>query len=149
MLHNQSLPNFAVMKKVIAGLFFVFICGVIYLANTSQLDQAYAYIGVDHLVKLLPVKDKFGHFFLYGFLAFLFNMGLNYKSFSWKENTFQLGALLVLSFAIIEEFTQLAIPAREFDFVDILADVLGIFLFSKFSLQVKNWRIKAMRKVPS
>jgi len=57
----------------------------------------------------------------------LLNYGLSYK----KVKGMQLGAIIVLSFAIIEEFSQIYITSRTFDLYDILADIVGVILFSK------------------
>ncbi len=75
----------------------------------------------------IPYGDKLGHATLYGVMAMLLNYGLSYR----KIKGLQLGAVLVLTFAILEEFSQIYIPSRTFDLYDILADIVGVLIFSK------------------
>jgi len=42
----------------------------------------------------------------------------------------QVGALAVLAFAILEELSQYFFPNRTLDGYDLLADVVGVILFS-------------------
>jgi len=49
----------------------------------------------------------------------------------------QRGAIIVLIFATIEEITQYWLPSRTFDFGDLLADFIGVILFSYL-----RWNIK-------
>ena len=100
--------------------FFIFISFIIYLADTADYNFAFRLIG--HI----PYGDKLMHGILYGIMALLLNYGLNYKSFK----TLQVGAVIVLTFAILEEISQYWIPSRTFDLGDLLADVIGVVLFS-------------------
>jgi len=100
--------------------FFIFISFIIYLADTADYNFAFRLIGD------IPFGDKLMHGILYGTMALLLNYGLNYKSFK----SLQIGAIIVLTFAIIEEITQYWIPSRTFDFGDLWADVIGVVLFS-------------------
>jgi VanZ family protein len=70
------------------------------------------------------------HGLLYGVMALLLNYGLNFKSKKIFGFNMQVGALIVLVFATIEEITQYWIPSRTFDLVDLLADFVGVVLFS-------------------
>jgi VanZ family protein len=78
----------------------------------------------------IPYGDKIGHFFGFGVLSLLLNYGLNFKSYKMLGFNMQLGALIVLAFAIIEEGTQYYIPSRTFDLYDVLGDFIGVVLFS-------------------
>jgi len=100
--------------------FFIFISFIIYLADTANYNFAFRLIG--HI----PYGDKVMHGLLYGTMALFLNYGLNYKSFK----TLQMGAVIVLTFAILEEISQYWIPSRTFDLGDLLADVVGVVLFS-------------------
>ena len=105
--------------------FFLFILFIIYLADTADHNFAFALIG--HI----PYGDKVMHGLLYGMMALLLNYGLNYKSYKFIFNL-QLGAVIVLLFATIEEITQYWLPSRTFDLVDLLADFIGVILISFF-----------------
>ena len=113
------------MKRVgPAVLFFVFICWAI-----VQADQGQDNVFFD-AVRTLPYGDKLGHALLFGVLAFLINHALHGRSVRVVRWDIQLGALLVLLFALGEELTQLYFPHRTFDLTDLLADVIGVFGFT-------------------
>jgi len=103
--------------------FFLFILIIIYLADTADHNFAFRLIG--HI----PYGDKVMHALLYGVMALLLNYGLNFKSYQYIFNL-QLGAIVVLIFATIEEITQYWLPSRTFDLIDLLADCIGVILFS-------------------
>jgi hypothetical protein len=117
MIRTKILKN----KRVLLPLsFFFFISYIIFLADTADLN-----IGL-LIVKMIPYGDKVLHALLYGIMAILLNYGLRYK----KIYRLQLGAVIVLTFATIEEFSQYFIATRTFDLGDLLADLVGITLFS-------------------
>ena len=104
--------------------FFIFIAFIIYLADTANHNFAFRLIG--HI----PYGDKLMHALLYGIMALFLNFGVKYKSYKWLGFNMQLGAVLVLVFATIEEISQYWLPSRTFDLVDLLADFFGVILFS-------------------
>lgn len=116
------------VKIIIAAAFFLFICWIIFEANMNR-DLA-----ILSWVKLIPNGDKIGHFILYGCLAFLANLAFAYRFVKYR--VLQIGGILVLTFAIGEEFTQIWISNRTFDYVDILFDVLGICGFTMLSIWI-------------
>jgi VanZ family protein len=63
-------------------------------------------------------------------MAMLLNYGLNYKFYTFGGFNMQLGAIIVLTFAGIEEISQYWIPSRTCDVVDFIADTVGVILFS-------------------
>ena len=108
--------------KIVAPLgFFIFISSIIFIADNANYNFALRWVGA------IPYGDKLGHATLYGVMAMLLNYGLSYR----KIKGVQLGAVLVLTFAILEEFSQIYIPSRTFDLYDILADIVGVLIFSK------------------
>ena len=111
--------------------FFIIILYIIFRADTADYNFAFRVIGQ------IPYGDKIMHALLYGVMAMLLNYGLKYK----KVYKHQLGALLVLTFAILEECTQYYIPSRTFDLYDICADVVGVVLFSLIKLEKKNSKL--------
>ena len=104
--------------------FFIFISFIIYLADTADHNFAFRLIG--HI----SYGDKFMHGTLYGLMALLLNYGLNFKSKKFFGFNMQIGAMIVLAFATIEEITQYWLPSRTFDLLDLLADFVGVVLFS-------------------
>ncbi|PHS34057.1 MAG: trypsin [Sulfurovum sp.] len=105
--------------------FFIFISYIIFLVDTADHNFAFRLVG--HI----PHGDKIAHAVLYGLMALLLNYALDFRKYS----TIQLGSLIVLTFATLEEFSQYYIPSRTFDMGDLLADFVGVVL-------VSFWRIK-------
>lgn len=81
-------------------------------------------------IKSIPNGDKFFHLLLYGILALSLNFALNFRTIYLFRFNIQLGAIIVLIFAFLEEISQYFIPSRSFDLYDLLADVIGVILFS-------------------
>ena len=106
--------------------FFIFISFIIFLADTADHNFAFRLIG--HI----PYGDKVMHAFLYGVMALLLNYGLNFKSKKILGFNMQLGAIIVLTFAGLEEITQYWLPSRTCDVFDFVADTVGVTLFSLF-----------------
>ncbi|PHN05825.1 trypsin [Flavilitoribacter nigricans DSM 23189 = NBRC 102662] len=121
------------LRSVLAIGFFLFICWIIFTADTGQVPPQLQQI------RKLPYGDKVGHFTLYGMLAFLVNLALNHKRVRIFSLPVLSGALLVGIFAIVEEFTQIAFATRNFELMDMLCDLLGITVFSYLSLQLAAW----------
>ena len=104
--------------------FFLFIGFIIFLADRADHNFAFRLIG--HI----PYGDKVMHALLYGVMALLLNYGLNFKSKKIFGFNMQVGALIVLTFAGLEEITQYWLPSRTCDFGDFVADTVGVVLFS-------------------
>lgn len=104
--------------------FFIFIGFIIYLADTADHNFAFRLIG--HI----PYGDKLMHGFLYGVMALFLNYGLKFKAYRFLGFNMQIGAMAVLVFATIEEISQYWIASRTFDLLDLLADFVGVILFS-------------------
>jgi len=109
-----------ILKVTLPLGFFIFISSIIFIADNANYNFALRWVGA------IPYGDKIGHATLYGVMAMLLNYGLSYR----KVKGLQLGAVLVLTFAIIEEFSQIYIPSRTFDLYDVFADIVGVIIFS-------------------
>lgn len=123
-------PNQRFFKIAAAGLFFLFICWTIFRADMGQSS-----VWVKN-VRHIQHGDKAGHFLLYGMLAFLVNLALNNRRIRLGGIRVLLGALLVGTFAILEEFTQIALPSRNFEWWDMVCDIAGIWLFSHLAIRM-------------
>lgn len=124
-----------VVKKTLAIGFFLFICTLIYLANTQTKNP------ITPLADAIPYGDKLGHFVLFGFLAFLVNLATGFWHFRSRKFPqisiyLQLGSIAVLSFALAEELSQAYFPARTLDAFDALCDILGVGLFTWVSARL-------------
>jgi len=105
--------------------FFLLLSYIIFLADTSSLNFGW------EIVRVIPYGDKVMHAVLYGVMAMLLNYGLGYRTI----HKFQLGTVIVLLFAVIEEFSQVFITTRTFDIGDLLADLTGVVLFSFWKIR--------------
>jgi hypothetical protein len=112
------------LRIILPLSFFLFIGFIIFLADTADHNFAFRLIG--HI----PYGDKLMHGLLYGVMALLLNYGLNFKSKKIFGFNMQVGALIVLTFAGLEEITQYWLPSRTCDVFDFVADTVGVVLFS-------------------
>ena len=113
-------------------LFFLFICSVIIMADSNSDSFIFDF------VRALPYGDKLGHILLYGALTALMVVALKFKTISILKMKVQLGSILVLSFAFIEEITQLFQVNRTFDLNDIVSDVIGVVVFTVITTRYAN-----------
>ena len=117
------------MNKLFQGItvvFLLFIFWIIYSADTGGKNIFFKF------VNYLPFGDKLGHFFLFGILTLLLNTSLKYKQVKLYIKL-PLGTVLVSLFVIIEELSQAFFPNRTLDITDLIADGLGILLFTNIS----------------
>lgn len=114
--------------------FFMFILWIIYDAD---LDRKNFLVQLGHSI---PFGDKVAHCMLYGLMALFLNISLDFRSFSFSKRHLLTGSMTVLTFAIAEEFTQLAFASRTFDTGDMVADVLGIYLVSFIYRKALNYK---------
>ncbi|WP_296383999.1 VanZ family protein [Winogradskyella sp.] len=114
------------MSKSLQGIviaFFFFILWIIYSADTGKSNVFF------DIVSIIPNGDKLGHFFLFGILALLINFALRFKSITiWQK--LPLGTVLVSVFVILEELSQGFLPNCTIDIADLIADGLGVFIFT-------------------
>ena len=124
-----------ILKKLIlfvAIAFFSFIVWIIYLANTGQNSIFFEFVDI------LPYGDKLGHFFLFGFLSLAANFAFKLKTFSLFSRDIYIGSIIVFSFALIEELSQYFFPNRTLDIIDLIADILGILMFTLLTKLLKK-----------
>ena len=120
--------------------FLAFIAWIIYLTNTGQQGEFITY------VKLIPYGDKAGHFILTGILTLLANLGLDCRTISIGRMKVLLGTLMISIIVLLEEWTQMYIPARTFSLWDLLSDFIGITVFSILAIQLQKLRSPAKSK---
>lgn len=73
--------------------------------------------------------DKIGHLILMGLFSFLLNSAVYCRRVSLAGIRVRLGSFLAFSIVFAEEFSQIWIASRNFDFVDLFFDLVGIGLF--------------------
>ncbi len=96
----------------------------------AQANQGERHPWLDAFLRL-PAADKVGHFMIYGLLAASLDATLRWRTLglpaSWK---LPWAAVLVLTFSLMEEASQLFTATRSPDLLDVLANLLGVSTFS-------------------
>ena len=115
------------MLKLIGYLFIIFIAVVL-----VYVDMGWKLFIFDW-IEYLPFKDKAGHFILIGGLTFFVNIVLNLKQVQISKRNFLLGSVIVFFFITIEEGSQHFISTRNCEFLDLMCNYLGIFVFGKLA----------------
>jgi VanZ family protein len=109
--------------KRITIVFFIFILWIIFSADTGRQNIFFKF------VNSIPNGDKLGHFFLFGVLTLSLNFALKFKAIKlWQK--LPLGTVLVSVFVLLEELSQAFFPNRNLDIADLIADGLGILIFT-------------------
>lgn len=112
--------------RIYPTLFFALLmCTMIIIADIKGTSYL-----LRHFPKV-PMIDKWGHLLMFGMMAFLLNFSLAYRKVTrWL---IPVGSLIVLTFAVCEEFSQLALSGRSFEWADMFFDVIGVSIFSVLS----------------
>lgn len=92
--------------------------------------------GFTDWVNSLPLGDKVCHFFMIGMLALLFNYALAGRMVTLGCRQLLVGGLIVAVAVTIEEFSQIWIPRRTFDLVDLAANYGGILCARLITLRL-------------
>ena len=127
MLRDSQIPIY-----LFSTLFAASIAYILYAANTGKELLFF------ELVDKIPMGDKLAHIVLIGTLAFLSDVLLGAKVFRVKGIQMLVGSFAVFMFITIEEFTQLYIPTRNFDWGDLIANYIGIGIASYVVLRLKK-----------
>jgi polysaccharide biosynthesis protein VpsQ len=102
------------------SLFLLFVIGIIAANNLGLLKEFFNWVAS------MPFGDKLGHFGLMGILTFLLNNALNGRMVQIGQVKVLFGCAIVGIAITVEEFSQIWIPSRSFDLVDLAANYLGI-----------------------
>jgi VanZ family protein len=101
-------------------LFCVFLALVIYTEDVGSGSRYWGW------VSNVPLGDKFCHCaFMFTFSA-LTNLALRCRPIRLGGRTLLLGTVIVTIVVVAEEVSQLWIPGRDFDLLDLSADLIGI-----------------------
>jgi polysaccharide biosynthesis protein VpsQ len=113
--------------KILAGIYVFVLAAIVFLANGRETSNLFVFI------RALPYGDKIGHFVLMGIFSLLLNLALNARSVNFGRINFLLGSAVVLPIVTIEEFSQIFLQTRSFDWIDLLFDFAGILLFGELA----------------
>ena len=105
-------------------LFIIMFSLIIFIADSEDGMKIFSF------VRNIPGGDKSGHFVVFALFAIVVNLFLDFRYVSIKKKKILLGSVIVFFIASIEELSQIWIPNRTFDLVDLFADSMGILLVS-------------------
>jgi polysaccharide biosynthesis protein VpsQ len=111
------------LKWLSFSFFFLFVAGIIIGNDLGQLRTI-----VNYWVGSVPFGDKIGHLVFIGILTFLLNDALDGRMVKMGGLKVLLGCSIVAVVMTLEEISQIWIPWRTFDLVDLSANYLGIGL---------------------
>ena len=104
-------------------LFCVFLGLVIYAADTGEMTRH------GGSLPQIPMGDKVGHCGLMMTLCLLVNLSMDGRPIRRGGKPFLLlGTVIVAVLVVAEEVSQIWIPSRSFDLLDLSADGVGILL---------------------
>lgn len=116
------------IKRIgLAAAYFAVVTLIVWLADHRESQFIFSWI------QALPGGDKLGHFLIVGGFACALNYALRCRTMSLGGKPVLFGSLIVLVLASVEETSQLFIPSRNFDLLDLAADVLGIWLVGRLA----------------
>lgn len=105
-------------------LLFLLFCGflgtVIYAADIGVGPRYWGWL------RQVPMGDKVCHFGFMFTLSLLSNLVLRCRAVAVHRSTVLLGTIIVAIVVVGEEISQIWIPGRTFDLLDLTADFLGI-----------------------
>ncbi len=99
------------MNKFFVLLFFITLLTIMYLATTTNTQ----------LAVVQSMWDKANHFAAFFTLYILLSLAFKDLAIAYKIS-------LLLGFGMLIEIVQYFIPGREFSFLDVVADSIGIFI---------------------
>ncbi|MBF0433717.1 MAG: hypothetical protein HQK83_20730 [Fibrobacteria bacterium] len=115
-------------KRLAYTYVIVVITMVLYFDNYPVVLQ--------HVGKI-PMADKFGHFFVYGYFVFLVNRYIITSCWQFGTRTIPVGSLLMLFLLTFEECTQYFLVTRSFCMFDLATNYLAVLVFSLFAFRMK------------
>ena len=118
--------------KWLTAVFILLLILIIIIANLGLGPTYFSFI------YLIPGGDKIGHFFLMGFLSYLINSLMNFRTLRLLSKDFLMGSFIVMGVVTMEEFSQLFLKNRAFSVIDLLFDYAGIFVFGQISAMISN-----------
>lgn len=113
--------------KIITVIYIFVIAGIVVIANVKSTQYLLKFSGG------IPYFDKIAHFLLMGGFSFFVNLVLKAKDISIGKLGYLLGSLIVFAIVTVEEFSQIFIAGRAFDWGDLVADYSGIILFGELA----------------
>lgn len=122
---------------VLTAIFALLLLGIVAIANSGSATREL--LGI---VRSIPGGDKTVHFVLAGTMALLLN--LTWQARCWRIGPLPLlkGSAVIAVVATLEEYSQLWVRRRSFDYVDLAYDYLGILVLGQLAAVWVWWRAR-------
>lgn len=117
--------------KWLTILFILFMLAIILLADLGAIPAPIK------MIYRFPNGDRVGHFVLYGILTFLVNSAFPRWVRIGRMNMFY-GSAIIAALATLEEVSQLFLPNRTFDLIDLTFTLLGVVC--------ADWLVRLLRR---
>lgn len=114
--------NRPAVRILLASAYAAVIVLIVIAADNGRLG------GIMALLHNPPGADKLAHLLLVGGLAFAINAATRCRPLPVCGRDWLPGTVVCLPLSILEEVTQIHIPTRNFDFLDMLMNVVGVLL---------------------
>lgn len=105
---------------------------IIYTANTGGS------FGLFKLGLQLPYGDKLGHFTLFGAFTFILIWASKFKISSFRTFSYYTILPYLISFIVMEEYSQMFLDKKNFDMLDLLADAFGILIATQMAKRLSS-----------
>lgn len=110
-------------------LYAAFLAAIVVVANLRLAPWIFA------VPSMIPLGDKFCHLILMGLFSFLLNSALNCRRVTLKGDPILLGSLIAYALVFAEEVSQFWVESRNVEVLDIIFDVVGIYLFAELAVR--------------
>ena len=119
-------------------VYLAFLTSIVILANNEWASWLF------NIFEGLPYADKLGHLFLMGIFSFLLNSALRCREITIRGIKILLGSLIVCGIVLAEEVSQVFVESRNSDPLDMLFDVMGIYLFGLLARRLGDTAVKSV-----
>ncbi|MEM7735193.1 MAG: hypothetical protein AAF267_05325 [Deinococcota bacterium] len=128
MEHPEVSKSSKVPRPKIAGhwtvAYVIVLLMIVIFAGLGRLG------GVLNAIHAVPLGDKLAHFLLVGLLAYVVSVRLHGRGVRLFGMRILYGGLLIFVIMTLEEISQHWLASRRFDLGDMLANTLGVIVFS-------------------
>lgn len=114
------------------GVSFVFFIAFIITAVNLKWN-----LGCIGYINYIPFGDKICHFLLIGTLTYFVNVLFDRKRIMLFTKPVLLGSLCVFTFISFEEASQFFLAHRNCEVLDLIANYLGVYVFSRIASKRK------------
>lgn len=119
------------MIRAATILYALFITGIVICASNGWFSATFAWVKS-------YASDKALHFTLVGTMALLLNLSFNCAAIRPDKRWLMWGTTIMLVVATVEEFSQIFVPKRTFDLLDLSCNYLGIMVLGRLALLFRN-----------